>query len=242
MSACLSARGLRVIRGERELVRTLDFALHAGRICVVLGPNGAGKSSLLAALAGLIPCQGEVSINRQALCGYSRAGLAGQVAWQGELPLTEFGLTVRQRLSLARPGQGGDFTGVAKEMDIATLMERPLGELSAGERQRTELAALMLRDVPVWLLDEPTAHLDLRHQVQCIRMLRAQRRKGRAMLVVLHDLAQAEAIADHAILVDGRGQAAYREAGLPDIDTLGRLYGTALQKNRAIGPDYGDMA
>jgi len=236
----LQVENLNVQRGGHVLVDALDFTLQPGRICVVLGPNGAGKSSLLLALAGLIPCSGELMLNAAPFSSYSRTGLAGQIAWQGELPSVEFGLTVRQRLALAGQGSEHDIHGCAEQMEIVSLLDRPLGELSAGERQRTELAALMLRDVPLWLMDEPTSHLDLRHQVQCIDMLRKQREKGRAVLVVLHDLTQAMAVADCVILVDGHGHAEYGEADLLDSERLSRLYATPLRMHAGgIGPDYG---
>jgi len=235
----LKVEHLRVQRGGHVLVDALDFTLQAGCICAVLGPNGAGKSSLLLALAGLIPCSGEVLLNDVPFSTYRRAELAGQIAWQGDMPSIEFGLTVRQRLSLAAEGST-QIQACARQMEIVSLLDRPLGELSTGERQRTELAALMLRDVPLWLMDEPTSHLDLKHQVQCIGMLRKQRETGRAVLVVLHDLTQALAIADHVILVDGHGHAEYGEAGLLDSERLSRLYATPLRMHSGgIGPDYG---
>lgn len=238
----LKTENLSVQRGGHVLVDALNFTLETGRICAVLGPNGAGKSSLLLALAGLIPCSGEVMLNGAPLSCYWRSEFAKLVAWQGELPSVEFGLTVRQRLALAAQGSDTAIHACASRMEIVSRLDRPLGELSAGERQRTELAALMLRDVPLWLLDEPTAHLDLRHQVQCIGMLRTQREKGRSMLVVLHDIAQAMAIADSVILVDGHGHAEYGEARLLDAARMSRLYATPLlMRAGAIGPDYGEV-
>ncbi|HCS13742.1 MAG: iron dicitrate ABC transporter ATP-binding protein [Zetaproteobacteria bacterium CG06_land_8_20_14_3_00_59_53] len=237
----LKVDSLSVQRGGHVLVDALDFTLQAGRICAVLGPNGAGKSSLLLAIAGLIPFQGRVELAGRSLSALGRAGLADRVAWQGDLPSVEFGLTVHQRLELAASGDTGGIASIAGEMEIGALLGRPLGELSAGERQRTELAALMLRDVPLWLMDEPTAHLDLRHQVQCIGMLRRRRQQGRSILVVLHDLAQAMAVADHVILVDGQGHAAYGDADMLDAGRLSQLYATPLcRQGSGFGPDYGE--
>jgi len=242
MSVLLELSNLTVTRGGRTLISGLTCAVRAGEVLVVLGPNGAGKSSLLLALAGLIPADGHIELDGRPLVDYGRDQLSCSIAWQGELPPTEFGLTVRQRLELAADEAGGDVELSAAAMDVASLLHRPLGELSSGERQRTELAALLLRDAPVWLLDEPTAHLDLRHQIHCINMIKKQRAKGRAMITVLHDLQQAMAIADYLILIDGRGGAEYGEAKqLFTGKRLSHLFDApVIKQGSVLVPDYGE--
>jgi iron complex transport system ATP-binding protein len=239
----LTISNLTVERGGRVLLSGLNCTIQSGEVVVVLGPNGAGKSSLLLALAGLIPSEGEIGLFGRALAGYGRNVLSRSVAWQGDLPPTEFGLTVQQRLELAAGGETDALESTAAAMDIAALLHRPLGELSSGERQRTELAALMLRDAPLWLLDEPTAHLDLKHQIQAVHMIREQSRSGRTIVAVLHDLQQAMAVADHLILVDGAGGAEYGGASdLFDSERLSRLFNAQLtQQGTLLVPDYGDM-
>jgi ABC-type cobalamin/Fe3+-siderophores transport systems, ATPase components len=207
MSGRMRVKDLGIERGGRRLFAGLGFELPAAQIVVVLGPNGAGKSSLLLALLGLVPHAGDIELQGKPLHEYSRAEIARRMAWQGELPPAEFGLTVEQRLRLAAGAEGAALAPAAAAMDVEDLLGRTLGELSAGERQRVELAALMLRDTPLWLLDEPTVHLDLRHQAACLAMLRRQASRGRSILVVLHDLRQAVSIADGVVLLDGRGNA-----------------------------------
>jgi len=192
-------------RGGRTLFTGFSKEIIAGRVTVIMGPNGTGKSSLLLALAGMMTTTGKIILRGKPLNEYSRAELARAIAWQGDLPPTEFGLTVAQRLQLASGEHHTDFSKSVSLMELGELLGRALGDLSSGERQRVELAALMLRDCPVWLLDEPTAHLDLRHQVICLNMLRRQLKHGRAVVVVLHDIQQAMSIADDVILLDGRG-------------------------------------
>jgi len=241
MSGVMKLSGVAVERGGRTLLSDLHCELHTEKVTVVLGPNGAGKSSLLLALAGLIPVSGDVELLGRPLADYGRDELSRSVAWQGDLPPTEFGLTVRQRLKLAAGEAGESLDSTAASMDIAPLLHRPLGELSSGERQRTELAALLLRDAPVWLLDEPTAHLDLKHQVHCINMLKKQRDSGRAIITVLHDLQQAMAVADYLILIDGKGSAEYGEAKqLFSGDRLGHLFDApVMMQGSLFVPDYG---
>ena len=242
MVALLNISKLSVTRGGRTLLSGLDCSLHAGEVVVVLGPNGAGKSSLLLALAGLIPAGGDVALQGRGLSSYGRDELSRNIAWQGDLPPTEFGLTVRQRLELAAGETREGIEEAASAMDVAPLLHRPLGELSSGERQRTELAALMLREAPIWLLDEPTAHLDLKHQIHCIKLIREQQKRGRAMMVVLHDMQQAMAIADHLILVDGKGGAEYGEAKrLFASQRMSRLFDApVIMQGSVLIPEYGD--
>ncbi len=197
-----------LVRGDRELFRGLDIEASPGTVVAVIGPNGAGKSSLLMALtAVLAPTSGECVIQGRAAGSYSRAELATLIAWQGELPPTEFGLTVEHRLKLAAMGSGdsGLMHHAVKEMGIGVLLSRNLAELSSGERQRVEIASVMLRDCSLWLFDEPTSHLDLQHQVTCLNMFRREARKGRVIVTVLHDIQQAASVADKVVLIDGRG-------------------------------------
>ena len=241
MPELLTLTNVAIERAGRCLLSRLSCSMNAGEVVVILGPNGAGKSSLLLALAGLIPSTGETSLLGKDLHHYSRHELSRLIAWQGELPPTEFGLTVVQRLNLAVTERGGALKSVAKTMDIQALLQRPLGELSSGERQRTELAALMLRDAPIWLLYEPTAHLDLKHQIQCINMMKKQRSQGRAIITVLHDIQQAMAVADHLILIDGVGGAEYGEAGLLfNSGCLSQLFDApVVTQGDLLVPDYG---
>ena len=241
MSGVMNLSNLSVERGGQTLFSGLSCQVNAGEVVAVLGPNGAGKSSLLLAMAGLITATGGIELTGHPLASYGRNELSRSIAWQGELPPTEFGLTVRQRLELAAGEDNETVEFTAAAMDIAALLQRVLGELSSGERQRTELAALMLRQTPVWLLDEPTAHLDLKHQIHCINMLKAQRVRGRAIITVLHDLQQAMAIADHLILIDGQGGVEYGEAlSLFKSNKLSQLFDApVVAQGSVLVPDYG---
>lgn len=241
MTTVLRLTDVSVRRGERSLLSGLSGELQAGQVAVVLGPNGVGKSSLLLALAGLIPAEGQIMLVDRELSELTKREMTEVVAWQGELPPTEFGLTVRQRLHLSCETDAEALGTVAHQLDISGLLDRPLGQLSSGERQRTELAALALRDTPLWLLDEPTAHLDLKHQIRCIDMLKSQRDKGRTIVVVLHDIQQAVAVADYLILIDGQGGTVFGKAAeLLKSDRLSALFDAPLKHyGELLAPDYG---
>ncbi len=236
----LSIESLHISRGERELLHGLNLDVQPGHITVIMGPNGVGKSSLLLAMAGLISYSGRIVIEGKELDAYSRQDIAGLIAWQGDLPPTEFGLTVAQRLQLAAGNTNeADIKQPSAAMEIEYLLDRNLGKLSSGERQRVELAALMLRDCPFWLLDEPTAHLDLRHQMTCLSMLRDQARDGRAIVVVLHDIQQAMAIAHDVVLFETMGTLQTGEATLLlTKERLQTVFQVPLQDDSLL-PDYG---
>jgi len=243
MQSLLNISHLNIQRDEKHICSDVSFTLKQGEIIVVLGPNGAGKSSLLLALAGLIPSQGDIQILGKPLAEYSHHDLMQKLAWQGDLPPTEFGLTVQQRLSLVGINEKQRILAIAQDMELAHLLMRPLHALSSGERQRVELAALMLRrDVPIWLLDEPTTHLDLKHQIQTVKTLKKHAQAGRAMVVILHDMQQAMAMANAFILMDGKGGVQYGLAeDLWDKERLSCLFDAPLlQNNTMLMANYGE--
>lgn len=236
----LVTRGLALRRGDRLLVSQLDLEVGPGEIWAVLGPNGSGKSTLLLALAGVFrPTAGEVLLDGRHLQRWLPSERGQRVAWQGSLPSAEFGFTVHQRLDLV-PSRTREPVAALERLDLRPLADRRLFELSAGERQRVELAALWLRDAPVWLLDEPTTHLDLRHQVACLDLLREEARSGRSLIVVLHDLTQAHAIADRALLL--RADESHQSGSAEELlrpGELEQLFGTRL--HLAQGPEESSL-
>ena len=238
--------GLAVARGGRRLVEALHCQADAGSVTAILGPNGAGKSTLLRMLAGVLPGAGaQARWRERRLDAHTRAELAQVFSWQGPVDDADFGLRVEERLCLAAGRWSGPRAEtVLGQLDVKHLMARPLAELSSGERQRVEVAAAMLRDTPVLLLDEPTAHLDLRHQGACLRLMRRQvGTEGRIVLAVLHDVAQATAVADRLVLLYGDGKS---EAG-PAAQMLAparleALYGMPMRAiDGGVLPDFGGM-
>jgi iron complex transport system ATP-binding protein len=211
----LNAGGL--ARG-RDLFGALDLRIVSGQRWVVIGPNGAGKSSLLAAIAGVFPlAAGQVRIDGRALAAWAPDALAERRAWSPQFWSDPFPATVRETAVLARDrdlwwlaGETGDTAAVDRllaRLDLDRLADIDVRALSGGERQRVAIATALLQDAPLLLLDEPASHLDPAHQRLLLALLADHARRGGAVLACLHDLNLAWDLADHCIVLDGKGGA-----------------------------------
>jgi iron complex transport system ATP-binding protein len=245
----LTARSLRLAYGRREVVRGVDFELRPGEVVAVLGPNGSGKSTFLRGLGRLLrPSGGAVELDGRALASWPPAQFARRVALLAQTHEHAAELTVRELVALGRhPHQG--FLSLAGARDEAAidraleqtgltqLAARPLGELSGGEAQRAWFALALAQEPEVLLLDEPTAYLDLRHQLaalELIRRLNAER--GLAVVMALHDLGQAARYASRLVLLkDG----AVLADGPPEVvltpDLIGVTFGVEVEILRGAG-------
>jgi iron complex transport system ATP-binding protein len=204
--------------GERPAVRDVSLALRPGQVSGLLGPNGSGKSTLLRLAAGLLhPRQGAVRRGGNDLRAMRRGEIARRIAVVPQnalLPEAFSGWEVAAagRIPYLGPLRGASPTDDAivsralTLVDAAPFADRTVGELSGGERQRLLLARALAQEPDVLLLDEPTAHLDLPHQIAFLDLvLRFAREGGLAVLVVFHDLNLAAAYCDAlSLLRDGR--------------------------------------
>jgi len=200
---------------KKPLVSDIDVDIPAGKLTAVIGPNGAGKSTLLRLLGGLLPAtQGVVMLDGNPLNAIPASDRAKRIGWLSQFPPAELPLTVLdyvllgRRPSLGSFGRAGeaDLRQVANALaafDVSDMASRPWRELSGGERQRAALARLLAQDAPLWLLDEPTNHIDLKHQALLFRRLREEVERGRTVVAVLHDLGPAAQAADHVLLMSG---------------------------------------
>lgn len=236
----LRATALGFSAGNRTLCRALDFAAAAGELWAVLGCNGSGKTTLLHALAGLArPAAGAVEFDGRAVDDYPRREFARGVGMLLQREEQEYWGTLEDyvrvgRFPHAQPPFGDDAGGeeaVARALaafDLQSCAQQSFATLSGGERQRARLAQLWAQDARVLLLDEPLQHLDLRHQLQTMQLIRAATRAGRAAVVVLHDLTYA-AHCDRVLMLHGDGgHAQGAAAGMLEPARLEALYGCRL--------------
>jgi iron complex transport system ATP-binding protein len=173
--------------------RLRDVGLEAGaRECIgVLGPNGAGKSTLLMALAGLLKATGSVCWMGRELGGISYLERGRTLTWLGQESVADFAFPVKDVVAQGRFAHGDDGQMVDEAMsalDIAHLANRPVTELSGGERRRVFLARAFATGAPIQLWDEPASSLDARHALEVYALARNLAANGACVLVSLHDI------------------------------------------------------
>ena len=197
---------------RRDVVRIDTLRFEAGEVTALIGPNAAGKSTLIRCLAGALPPRsGTVTLNGSSIYRISARTRAQGLAYVSQQSGDQFAFTVEELVRLgasANPhAPGSDDERVRRaldRMDLAALARRDLARLSGGEQQRAAIARALAQSTPVLLLDEPAAHLDLRHQAALMEAVRAAAREGGAtVLIVLHDLNLAGAYADRLLLMNG---------------------------------------
>jgi iron complex transport system ATP-binding protein len=189
------------------VVRGVSLDVRAGEVVGVAGPNGAGKTTLLRAIAGTVrPSSGSVTIGGRDVSKLPRrevARLVGVVPQEKTADIP--GFTVREAVAAGAyarsPFMGAPPARVAERIesalavfDIAALADDQFARLSGGEKQRVYLARTYVQDTPLVLMDEPTSFLDLKHQQETMRLVRALAGESRAVLVITHDLAAAAAM------------------------------------------------
>jgi iron complex transport system ATP-binding protein len=217
----MSARGLRIdiedlgLRfGQTDVLAGIELHVAAGeRLCLV-GPNGAGKSSLLRCLTGLVePTSGTVALDGEELAGIERSAIAQAISVvpsQVDLP---FSMRVEEVVQLGRIPHENPFTGATEadhaavdraieRVGIGKLRGRDVRQLSMGERQLVLVAMAVAQGGRLIVLDEPTVHLDLRHQVEVLTLLEGLTDDGLTVLSVLHDLPLAAHFFPRLVLLD----------------------------------------
>ena len=182
----------------------------AGTITAICGPNGAGKSSLLQVLAGILATEtGEVRFDNVPVNGLGRRTRAqrigylpqdGQVAWDISIRILAGLGRLPHRSGAERDREATEAALVA--MSLQHMADRPVGELSGGERARALLARVLAGEPDCVLADEPLANLDLGYQALLLRYFRSLAESGKAVAIVLHDLAAALNHADRVIVMD----------------------------------------
>ncbi len=208
----VEVRGASFHYGATPALEDVSLAARSGEFVGLLGPNGAGKSTLIRLVAGLLsPARGTVRLAGIDPAHAPRRQVARLCALVPQEPRLTWPFTVREVVMMGRaPRQGllavpdrfdrGAVDGAIEACDLAHLAHRRLDTLSGGERRRVFFARALAQEPRVLLLDEPTAFLDLGHQVQVMRMAQVAARGGLCVVAVLHDLNLAAAACDRLVV------------------------------------------
>ncbi|MBK8338366.1 MAG: ABC transporter ATP-binding protein [Sterolibacteriaceae bacterium] len=245
-------RGLHIVVGGTAICQSLDLTVRAGECWAILGMNGVGKTTLLHTLAGLRAAEsGDIRVGGSRLAELSRREIAKRLALMPQLvedafPATVFEETLAGRNPHLSPWawESTEDEAIARtalaEVGLTALESRLTTTLSGGERRRVQLAALLVQDAPLMLLDEPVNHLDLHRQVMLLELVK-QKVAGnpRAAIMSLHDVNLASRFCDHVLLMFGTGECASGTAAdMLTENMLSRVYCHSLRVFEVDGRRY----
>jgi len=242
MGPLLEAQGLSCGYGDRVVLRNVDLALTPGQMMALIGRNGSGKSTLLRCLAGaLAPLAGEVILAGAPLARMERRSRARMMAVVPQELHVPFPFSVREVVELGRAPYAGFLALPSQEDRLAVesalratslteIAERPFQQLSGGEHQRVALAMALAQQPRVLLLDEPTTHLDIAHQMGFLALVgRLCAEQGIAILAAIHDINLAALYFDRlAILADGALLASGSPWDVITEDLVARAFGARV--------------
>ncbi|MFD1645224.1 ATP-binding cassette domain-containing protein [Haloarchaeobius litoreus] len=202
--------------GDATVLDDVSLAVEPGTFLGLVGPNGAGKTTLLRTVSGALePDAGTVSLDGDRLDGLGSKAASRRVAVVPQDTTVSFGFTARDVVAMGRTPHRGRFEPSSREDSRAVdeafarvgaehLADRRIDELSGGERQTVTIARALAQETPILLLDEPTASLDINHQVETLELVAALVADGKTVVAAIHDLSLAARYCDElALLADG---------------------------------------
>jgi iron complex transport system ATP-binding protein len=210
----LEIKDISLSYNHSPVVKGLSFQVGPGEMVGLIGPNGCGKTSIIKALSRVLPLgSGKITLDGKELRRFSRGDLARLIGVVPQNPTLPDTFTVSEvvilgrnpHLGLMRSESSRDMAIVwwaLERTGISSLAGRKMGELSGGERQRVTIARVLAQEPEAILLDEPTANLDIRHQLEILGLIRGLcREKKLAVLIALHDLNLATQYCDRLLLI-----------------------------------------
>ncbi len=226
----------------REVLHGVDLTVERGQMMALLGPNGSGKSTLVRVLSGVLsPSSGDVLLNAKALQTLSRREVAREVGVVSQMGHAIFAFSGLEYVMMGRTPHLGRLQGESQhdrevayramaDTDTEHLAERLITELSGGELQRLTIARCLAQETPALLLDEPTAFLDINHQLQVLGLLqKLNRTQGKTILCVSHDLNLTAAFFDKiALMKAGKIVAVGSPEEIITTERIAEVYGAEV--------------
>ena len=235
----ISVEDLSVSFSGVQALTNVTLDVERGELVGLVGPNGAGKSTLLGTINGVLePTVGTITVAGDDTTTLSARALARRVATVPQETSLSFAFPVREVVAMGRTPYRSRFERVSEvdrehteramaRTDVARFADRPIDAVSGGERQRVVVARALCQDPDALLLDEPTASLDIDHQVRILSLVREFVAEGRAALCAIHDLSLAARFCDRlALVADGELLAAGTPESVLAEERVKRAFGT----------------
>jgi heme transport system ATP-binding protein len=247
----IAASRVTVRVGRKTLLDDVSLSVAAGEVVVLAGPNGAGKSTLLRVLSGeLRPSAGAVALRGRAIASYTSRELARHRAVLSQSTQVAFPFTVGEVVRMGAGDGGGReverlVASALEDVGLSALSDRVITTLSGGEQQRAHFARVLVQlacglaanGPGLLLLDEPTASLDLRHQLDLLAIAGLCAKRDHAVVMILHDLNLAALSAQRIVIMDqGKVAASGTPVETVTDEVLHRVFGVANAVNHVPGP------
>lgn len=207
----LELKNVSINYGKEKIINNLSLKINENSFVAIMGTNGCGKTTIIRAIMGLIPYQGQILLQGQDISKYPKKELAKLMAYVPQLFANKGEVSVYDYISFGRFPYSGSFlltkkdkaiiNRVIKSLKLEKLKHKFLNQISGGQRQKVALAAALAQETEIIILDEPTTYLDLRNQFEILEIMHLLHLQGKTVLVVLHDLNQAIKYVDSVILL-----------------------------------------
>ncbi len=242
-SGRIDVTDLTVSFGDVNVLEDVSFTVNPGEFVGLVGPNGAGKTTLLRSISGALdPSAGTVTVDGVGIDDCSSKASSRLVAVVPQETTLSFSFDVRTVVEMGRHPHRGRFSpptatdrrAVDRALDrtrTAQFEDRAINEVSGGERQRVVLARAIAQETPILVLDEPTASLDVNHQIETLELVRNLVREGRAVIAAIHDLNLAARYCDRLVML---ASGTVQRAGPPADVLSAAALRTAFDVNAAV--------
>lgn len=219
MTTSLACTNLAYAYGQQPVFTHINLNFQHGEFVGLIGPNGAGKSTLINLLMGLNkPTEGNVKLEGKPLQHYKQREIARHISLVPQDTSVHYAFTVREIVAMGRNPYLGAFQPESdkdreiiqqamEKTDIAHMAERNVNQLSGGERQRVFIARAIAQQAPILIMDEPTASLDLCHQLDTLALLKSMTQEGHLAISAIHDVELASRFCDRIIVIAEGGVA-----------------------------------
>lgn len=234
----IEIRGIRKNFGRLEVLKGFDFSLSNGKITAVLGPNGSGKTTLIKSILNMVvPTGGEILFNGESI--YHGWKYRKDIGYLPQIARFPENLKVQELFALIQDvrGEKGSFSELTDRFDMKGFMNKKLGQLSGGTRQKVNIILTFMFDCPVYILDEPTSGLDPIALIRLKDLIMEKKQIGKTFLVTTHIMSLVEELADELIfLLEGKVyfKGTYQEmVRMEKGENLERAIASILEKENA---------